>query len=182
MHTISIIPQSTMKLNIHNQCSDFKLTDNGYFSNGVHWIKYPIREVDAGSMMSADLIPFLSTFEGVLTHELKKESVKSIPIRLFVAWKSKGYKEFHVFVQLIEYDEKFFRYTTKLEMYYQRYVNQLLTYTGPIKDTWSLDYDTVLMTRLELDFVQRDSVLNLTISEGARDDHTKIPELIDPKM
>jgi hypothetical protein len=169
-----------MKVNIHNQCSDFKLGQVGYFNNGVHLNKRP-DEVDAGSMMSTVLTPFLSAFEGVLTYELEK-GVKSTHIQLFVAWKSEGYENFHVSVQLIKHDEILLWHTTKIGMYYQRYTNQFSTYTGPTKDTWSLDDGTVLMTRLELDFTQRDGVLSITISEGVKDNHTKIPEQINSKM
>lgn len=66
-------PQPTMKVNIYNQCSDFRLIGGRYFSNGAYWNKEPIWEVDTGSMMSADLIHFLSTFEGILTYELEKK-------------------------------------------------------------------------------------------------------------
>jgi hypothetical protein len=38
------------------------------------------------------------------------------------------------------------------------------------------------MTGLELDFTQRDGVLNITISEGVKDNHTRMPELIDLEM
>jgi hypothetical protein len=38
------------------------------------------------------------------------------------------------------------------------------------------------MTKLELDFTQRNGVLNITISEGVEDEHTKRPVWIDPKM
>jgi hypothetical protein len=92
-----------------------------------------------------------------------------------VAWKSEGYKKFRVFVQLIECDGTFYLCDIPLEEYYQRYANQLNTYTGPIKNTWMVYDDTVLMTELELDFTQRDSVLNITISEGVKDEYTKRP-------
>jgi hypothetical protein len=39
----------------------------------------------------------------------------------------------------------------------------------------------MLVTKLELDFTQRDSVLNITVSEGVRDKHTKMSELIIPE-
>jgi hypothetical protein len=137
------------------------------FSNGANWNKEPDWTINPGYMTSANLTPFLSTFEGSVTYELKK-GFMSTHIDLFVAWKSDGYRKYHVFVQLIEYDKWIDWDKTKLEMYYQTYANQLSTYTNPIIDTWLLDDDTVFMTRLELDFTQRDwrdGVLNITISE-----------------
>jgi hypothetical protein len=100
-------------------------------------------------------------------------------IRLLVAWKSEGYKNFCVFVHLIECNKWPYWDEIRLEEYYQRYADQLSTYTGPIKDTWLIHDGTVLMTELDLDFTQRDGVLNITISEGSKDEHAKRPEWIN---
>jgi hypothetical protein len=45
----------------------------------------------------------------------------------------------------------------------------------PIEETWLIHDGTVLVTRLELNFAQRYGILNVTISEGIRDDHIKRP-------
>jgi hypothetical protein len=188
LHIISFVSQPTMTVNIHNQCSGFKLTDKGLFSAGANWKRYPEGEVDAGNMTSVDLIPFLTIFGGALTYVLQSEYVESgnqlgsTHIRFFVAWKSKGYKKFRVFLQLIEYDKQIDWNENKLEEYYHKHVNQLGTYIDPIKDTWLINDGTVLMTKLELDFMQRDGRLNITISESTRDNHTRRPVWIDPKM
>jgi hypothetical protein len=79
---------------------------------------------------------------------------------------------------LIECDKQIKWNRYKLEEYRQRYASQLSTYTSPIEDTWLMHDGTVLMTRLELNSTQRGDVLNITISEGIKDEHTKIPELI----
>jgi hypothetical protein len=134
-------------------------------------------------MMSVGLKPSLVMFEGVLAYELQSKQVQSDDqlevscTTLFVAWKSEGYKKFRVFVQLIEYDMGFYWYNFGRE-YYQRHVNQFSIYTHPIKDTWLIENGAVLMTRLELDFMQRDGVLNIIISEGIRDGSTKRGEWI----
>jgi hypothetical protein len=83
---------------------------------------------------------------------------------------------------LIECGKTFRCDKIKLEEYHQRYVSQLRTYTDPIKDTWLMHDGTVLMTRLELDFMKRDGRLNITISEGIKDDCTKRPKWIHPEM
>jgi hypothetical protein len=187
MHTISVEFQSTVEVNIHNQCSDFKLTDGDCFSDGADWNMWPDMEVMAGNMIKADLMPFLAVFEGILIYELLRKHVdpsdqtKSTLNLLLVAWKSEGYKKFHVLVQLIECNVWPYWYNFKPEEYYQRYASQLCTYTDPIEDTWLIHDGTVLTTRLELDFTQRDGVLNIVISEGIRDDHTKRPEWINLK-
>jgi hypothetical protein len=187
MHIISFEYQPTMKVNIYNQCSDFKLIHLKYFSDDTLWDEDPDKEVDAGTATSIDFIPFLSTFEGALMYELRREDVESddqsesTHILFLVAWKSEGYKKFRIFAHLIEYDGYIDWYTIRLREYYQRYTNQLCTYTGPIKNTWLLDNGTMMMTELELDFTQRDGVLNVTISEGIRDGRTKKPVWINPK-
>jgi hypothetical protein len=187
IHIVSIEFQPTMKVNIYNQCLNFKLTYRRSFNSGADLNKHIGWEVDAGSMMSIDFTPILTIFGGALTYMLQGEGVnpgnqsESTRIRLFVAWKSEGYKKFHVFIRLIEHGQTKWN-EIKLYEYYQRYANRLSTYTSPIKDTWSINDGTALMTKLELDFTQRDGVLNITITEGVKDDYTKVPELIDPEM
>jgi hypothetical protein len=158
--------------------------ERGYFSIGADWDESSDREVYAGSM-SIELIAYLATFEGILTYELKRRHVKPddrhdlLYIRLFVVWKSEGYKKFRIFIHLIEYDKYVDWDEVKLKEYYKRYSNQLCTYTGSIKDTWLMNDGTVLMTGLDLDFAQRDGILNITISKGVKDEHTKRPEWIN---
>jgi hypothetical protein len=163
------------------------LTDLKCSSSDADWNKYPDWEVRTGNVMNAELIHFLSIFEGHLMYKLKRKNVKShdqpksTHIRLLLVWKSKGHNGFCVFAHLIERDTWFLQHEAKLEEYHQRYTNQFCTYTGPIEDTWLID-DVILMTRLELNFTQRNSRLDLTISEGIWDSYAKKPEWIDPKM
>jgi hypothetical protein len=185
---MSVELKATMKVNIHNQCSDLKLIGRGYFSTGTYWDKRPNDEVEADDMTNAKLIPSLATFEGILTYELEIKHVKPDNrrdpphIRLFVAWKSEYYKQFRMFMHLIEYDEYVEWNEIKLKEYYHHYVNQLNAYTDSIKNTWLTCDGTVLMTGLELDFTQRDGVLNITISEGVKNEHSRRPAWFDPKM
>jgi hypothetical protein len=176
-----------MKVNFHNQCSGIKLMNGRSFASSTYWNKYPNREINAGGIMSVELLPFLSTFEGSLTYQLQRKHVRfddqleSTYTLLLVGWKSDSYKGFRVLVQLIECDKTFSWHKITQKEYYQRYADQLSTYTGPIKDTWLIHDGTVLMTRLELNFTQRDSVLSVTISEGIRNSRTKISVWIDPE-
>jgi hypothetical protein len=185
MHTISYTNQPTMEVTIHNQCSDFKLTDAAYLLNNIGWVEPPNVEIDAGSMTRVDLLPLRMAFDGGLLYFLKRKHVEtdnqleSNIYRLFIGWKHEGYKKLRAFVQLIECDKTFGWDKFKPEEYFQRYISQLSTYTGPIKDTWLIYDGTVLMTELELDFTKRDGRLNLTISEGVSDGHTKRPEWIN---
>jgi hypothetical protein len=185
MHTISFRLRPTMKMNIHNQCSDFKLTNQR--NSNRRWYSERDKEVDAGSMMSVDLISYRAESRDSLMYKLQRKYVKSgdqpesTYTLLFVAWRSEGYKVLRARVQFLECDKTFPWDVIDQEEYYQKYTNQLSTYTVPIKDTWLMHDGTVLMTRLELDFSQRDGVLNITISEGAKDEHTKRPVWLDPE-
>jgi hypothetical protein len=188
MCTISVEIQPTIKMNIHNQCSHVKLKDKRVFNSGLNWNKGLGDEVDAGSMASAVSTTSWAIFESIVIYRLQRKSVESDDqlestyTLLLVALRSEGYKKFRVFIQMIDCDKTFSWRRIDQDEYYQKYTNLLCTYTDPIKDTWLLSDGTVLMTRLELEFTQRDGVLSLTISEGIKDEHTKIPELIDPKM
>jgi hypothetical protein len=177
-----------MKVNTYNQCTGYWLMRGVCFKIGADWNNYPDWDICASMMTNTDFIPFLATLEGVLTYELQKRNVEfddrseSTRIRFFVVWKSEGYKKFRAFVHLIEYDELLDWNRITLEEYYQRYANQFSIYTDPIRNTWLLDDGTVLMTRLELDFTQRDGVLGITVSEGSKDDHTRRSEWFSPEM
>jgi hypothetical protein len=184
-YTISFIPQPTMRVSVHNQHSDFRLTDGGWFNAGASWNKEPKKGTDVDNMTSVELIPFLSIFEGVMTYELRRKDIEfddqhePTYVRLFVAWKSEGYKKFHLFIHLTEYNESMRWNEVMLKECYYNHINRLNIYTDPIKDTWLIPDDTVLVTELELDFTQRDGVLNITISKGVEDEHTRRPEWIN---
>jgi hypothetical protein len=137
--------------------------------------------------MNIDLKSFLITFRGALMCKLQRCDVKtdyqpkSTQTLLFVAWKSESDKKFRVVGKLLEHVEPFYWSLTKLEEYYQIYANQLSTYTGSIKDTWLTDDGKVLMTELKLNFMRRCGVLDIIISEGIKDEHTKRSILISPE-
>jgi hypothetical protein len=170
-----------MKVSIHNQYSDLWLKTGRYFGIGVDWDEKPNEKIESDNTMSVDLMPLLATFEGVLTYDLKKIGVGSTYIRLFVGWKSEGYKKFHVVAHLVEYDDWYNWGQNELEEYCRRYASRLYTYTGPIENTWSMPDGTALMIELELNFTQRDGVLNITVSEGIGNEHTKKLEWIKLK-
>jgi hypothetical protein len=182
MHTISFSSFPTMKLNIHNECLDFKLKDQKYLSYDAGWKRYSVRETKVDSMMSIEFKFSLETFEGIVMYELRREYAESTTIQLFVAWKSEGYKKFCTYVHLLECDESFVWNETRLKEYYQRYTHRLCTYTSPIKNTWVIHDGTVLVTELALNFMNRDGRLNVTISEGIKDDYTKMPMGINPEL
>jgi hypothetical protein len=166
-----------MKMNIHNQCLYFKLTNGNLVDTLVNWNMTPKVEVDAGKMTSGVLTSCCAVFEVSLTYRLQKRHFKfddePTYTLLFVTWKLEGYKVLHAYMHLIECDKQIKWNSYKLKEYCQRYHSQLDTYTDPIKDTWLIHDDTVLMTRLELDFTQSYGVLKITISERIKDGHTK---------
>jgi hypothetical protein len=101
-------------VNIHNQCSGFKLTNENYLSSDIIWNRYLGQEVGAGDMMSVDFKPSSSASEGILMYELEREDIesddqsKSTYLQLCITWNFKGYKELRVFVHLIENEKCFF--------------------------------------------------------------------------
>jgi hypothetical protein len=185
MYNIRIDFLPTMSVNIRNRCSDFKLIN--LIRSAPHMTRYPNAEVDAGSMTSATLTPSCAVFEGSLMYQLQRKDVRSDDqlestyTLLFIAWESEGCRELRACVRMIECDEQIKWNSYKLKEYCQRYASRLSAYTGPIEDTWLIHDGTVLTTRLELDFPQRDGRLYITISEGSRDNRTKISAWISPK-
>jgi hypothetical protein len=184
-HTISFRLRPPMKVNIHNQCSDFNLTNRNWYKTHASWNKEPAEEINAGNMMSAVLTSSWAGFRGMVIYQLQKcaksdDQLESIYTLFFIAWKHECYKKLRVFVKLIECDKTFHWNKIGPKEYYQRYASQLSTYTGPIKDTWLIHDGIVLMTRLELNFTQSDDELNIVISEGVKDEHIKRPVWIHP--
>jgi hypothetical protein len=76
MYIIRFAYQPTAKMNIHNQCSDFKLINRECFITPMSWNKKPDAEVDAGRMTSADLSSYWTVFEGSLTYQLQRRHVE----------------------------------------------------------------------------------------------------------
>jgi hypothetical protein len=187
MYTIGSKFQPTMEVNIPNRYSSFESKYRGYFSGSADWNEYSVQEVDDKNTISVDSKSSPDRFKGALICKLQKVDVKSdaqfesIYTLLLIVWKYEGHKKFRVFVRLMECDKAFHWDKVTLEEYYQKYASQLRTYTGSIKDTWLLHDNTVLMTRLELDFTQGNGGLGIIISEGVKDEHTRKPEWIDPK-
>jgi hypothetical protein len=180
-----------MKVNIHNECSYFRLMNQTWFKRNIDWYKKFGDVVYDCSMTSADLTPIWAAFEGGLTYQLRRSDIKSdkqsesTSTLLFITWKSDGYNELRACVRLIECDKHIKWNGYKLREYCQRYYSQFSTYTGFIEDTWMINDGAVLTTRLKLDFTQRnwrDGVLDITILEGLRNMHIGGPVWLDPKM
>jgi hypothetical protein len=174
-----------MTVLICNRCSDFGLKLGGSYISGAESKAYD-QKADNDNTRYFGLSTVLEDFKGIIMYGLERKHFKlgnrheQTRTLLLIAWESEGYKKFRVFVRLVECNKWPLWGSAELEEHFQRYTNQLCTYTGPIKDTWSIYDGIILMTRLELDFTQRDGVLIITVSEGVSDDHTKIPEWIDP--
>jgi hypothetical protein len=186
IHTTSVEPQATMQVNVHYQCSDFGIGEVRYFYRGAYSKNY--RRMSGYNVSNTDFVPSLSTFRGVVAHELQDKDYDpsnrpdATRIQCLVAWKSESYKKLQVFIHLIESNLRIEWDQVKLDDYYQRYANQLSTYTGPIKSTWLMPNGVVMIVRVDLDFTQRDSILSITISDGVEDEHTKRPVWFDSDM
>jgi hypothetical protein len=172
-------------INIHNQCTDFDLTSPWYFNSNIYLKKRLDQKIDASGTMNVDFKYPPKVFEGVITYKLERKSIEtdnlseSTCIRLFVILKCERNNKLCACMHLVEHEKRFRWNIAKLKEYYQRYANQFSTYTGPIEETWLIDDNTVLMTKLELDLTQRDGALNIIISEGAKNERTMTLKCID---
>jgi hypothetical protein len=178
MHTSKSLAAEITSECIYNYCSNFELWDDRD------------SQIDASGKWYDQGRPF-AVFEDVKIFELQRKHVrsddqsKSTSTLLFVAWKSEGYNDLRVLVQLLECDKTFDWRQVGRKEYCQLYASQFRTYTDPIKDTWLTCDGKVLMTELGVGPAQkdwRDGALNVTISETVRGDHTKRPKWIGPEV
>jgi hypothetical protein len=79
-------------------------------------------------------------------------------------------------VLLLEHDEKIGRSYTLSELYYKG-IDRCWLHSRTIIETWLLDDDTVLMTKLDIGVF----TLNITISEVEGSNGTTIPVHIAPE-
>jgi hypothetical protein len=64
-------------VNIHNQCSGFKLTYLGHFESDGYRIWDFAQEIDASSMESVDLLSLPAVFKGALVYKLERRHAES---------------------------------------------------------------------------------------------------------
>jgi hypothetical protein len=187
---LSFYIESSVKLNIHNQCLNVDLVSLTYITNGeLECHRPPNYKVCAGdTMRSGFIIKSCDVSYGALICRLqKKQSHESTRIsedissaaHLLVVWEISESERLYVDVLLVECDKKLDLDKDDLEALYRKNSNRFRLCPDSAKDTWSLDDDTALM--ITFNIMNDDYILDITISEVKRCSGAKIPVHVDPE-
>jgi hypothetical protein len=190
MHDLSLPIQPSVKLNIHNQCSNVDLVSPIYFiSDDLERHRPPDYEVYAGSATRFGFVIKLSHGTGgALIYRLQRrqphESTKadkdtSGATHLLVVWEIYKFMQLYTDVLLVEHEKGFDWNKDNLKELEHRNINRFRLSPGFATETWLLDDNTALMTTFNI--MNKDHILNITISEVERDNSARIPSHIDPR-
>jgi hypothetical protein len=166
----SLVLQSPISLNIHNQGQSINLTSPVYSIHGGKWHVVPDQEIDVNAVMR-NRIEFDSgqdILEGALVYRLQKMETsfseikrgtqkkrakidkpiqdESKHIQLLVAWHVEHTKELRVRALLVEHDGELDE--DKLRILHQKYWHLFNAQIDPIKSNWQLNDTTVLTTTI----------------------------------
>jgi hypothetical protein len=178
----------SVKLNIHNQCSNVDLVSLMYTTgHGLECHMAPNHQVYAGDIMKSGFVS-KSSYEsyGALIYRLQRRQSHASAetgedtlsaTQLLVVWKVSGPNELYRDVLLVEHDKGFDK--DNLENLYRRNINQLRLYPVSAIETWLLNDNTVLKNKFEI--TNGGPILNITISEVDKDDFARAPVYIDPE-
>jgi hypothetical protein len=170
---VSLVLQSPVSLNIHNQCQDINLTSPVYFIHGGKWHVVPDQEIDVDAIMRSRL-EFDSgqdILEGILVYKIQRQHAKSDEfvqdksknIQLLVAWHAEHTKGLHVRALLIEHDKEFNWDEDKLRELHQKCWCPLDAWANPTGSNWKLDDATMLTTTIKV--MNGDYRWDISISE-----------------
>jgi hypothetical protein len=177
----------SVKLNIHNQCSNIGLLSPTYATHG--WLechKPPAYKVCAGdTMRSSFIIKSDDASYGVLIYNLQGKQVHesteiigdaSSTVQLLVIWRIFESKELYGDVLLVEHDKKLDE--DDLRELYSKNFDRFRLCPNSTMETWSLDNNVALRTIFRI--MNEDYILDITISEVERADSVRIPAHLDP--
>jgi hypothetical protein len=184
---------SEVKLIFHHQFHGIELVSPTYASRRATCHLQPDQNVDDGSITQAGF-KIMSSHKsrfGVVMYRLQRKNtdlsnVDAIPneeetcTQLVTVWKINRSKKFSATSYLLEHDKDRVWDDNRLLQLARDY-NPVNIQYNTIEDTWLTHDRTVLTTILEFDFNPSDVVLNIAISEGVEDGHTKRPERINLK-
>jgi hypothetical protein len=150
----SLVLQSLISLNIHNQSQSVNLISPVYFTHGGMWYVVPDQEIDADAV-TRNYLEFNSgqdISEGALAYRIQEQYIESDKhaqyeskrIQLLVAWRIEHTNGLHVRALLVEHDKEFNWDEDKLRRLYQKYWHLLDAQIDPIKSKWLLNETTVL--------------------------------------
>jgi hypothetical protein len=155
---ISLVLQSPVSLNIHNQGQGIGLISPVYFMYGGRWNVVPDQEIDIDTVMRncIEIDSGQDILEGALVYKIQRKHIESDKsaqdeskhIQLLVAWHVEYTKELHVCALIVEHDGELDEH--KLRMLHQKYWHLLNAQVDPIKNNWRLNDATVLKTEIKV--------------------------------
>jgi hypothetical protein len=188
IYAFSLWIQTSFKLNIHNQCSSIDLVSLTYVTDdNLECHRPPGYKVYASdTMRSGFIIKSDDTSHGVLIYRLQRkqphESTEisediSSAVHLLVVWEISESNKLYADVLLVERDKEFDWDKDNLGEFYNKNSNRFRLCPDFATETWLLDNNMTLMTTSEI--INRDLILEITISEIERGNNTRIPVHID---
>jgi hypothetical protein len=190
IYTIRLSTKPSVKLNIHNQCSNIDLVSPTYhLDSNVNCHRPPDYKVGAGGITRSGFISKSEKkFYAVLIYRLQRKQ-PDVPIgigedtsravHLLVVWRLSQRKGLHADVLVVEYDKEHIWEDDDLKKLYHENIYSSKLYPGTATEIWSLNDNVALMATSEA--ISEDRIVNVTISEVKRGDNMRTPIPIDLK-
>jgi hypothetical protein len=190
MYTVSLAIRQSFKLDIHNQCLNVDLVSPTYTTDDeLECYRPPNYKVCVGDIMrSGFIIKWKRKSYGALIYRLQKEQSHesteasedaSNAVHLLVVWEIDEFEKLCADALLVECDKRFDWEKDNLKELYLKNSDLFRLLPDSAKATWLLDDNVALMTKFEI--MNRDHILNITISEVERDNCARMPVHIDLK-
>jgi hypothetical protein len=192
IYVVSLFMKSSIKLNIHNRCSNVDLISPSCITIGWLECYKPLNDkVYAGDTMNFGFIidTLYRTSDAALIYKLQKrhmydsteidKSISNTVYILIILDFFNESKRLRADVLLVEHDEGIDWNESHLEKLYSKNVDQFGLSFYSATETWSLDDNVALMTTSEI--IDEDFILNITISEVERGNDARMPAHIDPE-
>jgi hypothetical protein len=184
MYTVRLTIRPSFKLNIHNQCSNVNLISSTYITGEeLECHRSPDHKVCAGdTMRSGFIIKVSNQSYGALIYKLQRKQLHefnetsedtSSAIHLLVVWEISKSNKLYADVLLVEHDKGFDWEKDSLKELCRNNINRFRLWPGSVTETWSLNDSMALMVTSKM--MNRDYILDITISEVEKDNDTRMP-------
>jgi hypothetical protein len=199
-HAVGLVlgaAQVSMKVDIHNKCSNIELVEPMCFSDGAVCYTPLDQKVEPGGVLETvfRIKSIWGKSEGALLCRLRKKGADSDQqsdsgttnidedwsnhARLLVGWKLERPQDLRVYMLLIEHGEKLVWTEDKLLKQHNDFRGRLRVHNGAVEDTWLMEDGSVL--KLALDGVgNREYGIRIAITNAQQNEHTSIPLWIEP--
>jgi hypothetical protein len=198
MRTASLTLYDTMDVTVHNQYPDVELVSPVYFCNHCTCNEYPIRRTDGGAMMNTDIRFDIGKLPGGIwmyevqrkgstesdhqssTDTISTEVVEDTSkiVRLLMIWKIEDPEEPEVCIILVEHSNELVLNEDKLAQLYDKANDRFYKFYDSFQSTWLVCDNTVLKATYKIVW-ERGLELEITISEGVKDEYPMKPMWID---